>query len=150
MAKPVHKPETLAKVERICDLMRLWKYDAKARKQLAGEWKCTEDWVTDLAAEARDKVLGEYDAGQMKLDAAMVLRRMMLESMTSDDPKERRNAIAAAETLAKLTGANAAQKIDATVTGDDSQLMGRLAALLAEGEEGEDPLPAEPGRETSH
>lgn len=131
--------ETELRIELICDLMRQWAYDKNARKRLAAEWSVSEDWVTDLAVVARDRVLGEYDPNQMKLDAAMALRMIMLQSMRSDDPKERSNAIKAADTLAKLTGANAPVKSEVKVSGDDQQLAGRLASLIAGGPSTEDP-----------
>lgn len=109
-----HTAETTLRIVRLTDLMREWKYDSKARKALALEWEVTEDRVTDLACEARDIVLAEFSADQVKLDAGQVLRKIMLSASAGANPQEVRNAIEAAKTLASLVGANAPAKNETT------------------------------------
>lgn len=109
-----HTPETNLRILRIVEMMREWKYNAKARRELASEWGVTEDWVTDLACEARDIVLAEFSADQVKVDAGQVLRKIMLSASEGANPQEVRNAIEAAKTLASLVGANAPAKSETT------------------------------------
>lgn len=113
MAEEKHTPETELKIAHIVAIMRERWFGDKDRRALAAQWKCTEGWVSEIAAWARNRRLAEVtDHDNIKATGGAALERIITDAMSSDDPKDRANAIKAIDVWSSVMGAGAAKKIE--------------------------------------
>jgi hypothetical protein len=108
---------TEARIAHIAGMMRrlAWRTGESA-PELAADWKLSRSAVEKLSAEASRRVRAELaDPGEVTTIVTSALARVLHDALAAGD---RRNAIRAAETWARIAGAVAPPRRDPLPTAD--------------------------------
>ncbi|HEU4728403.1 MAG TPA: hypothetical protein VFT22_10950 [Kofleriaceae bacterium] len=146
---PRHTAATEARLEHIAGMMRRLEWvTGESGPALAKQWNLSATRLAHLSAEASKRVRKELmDDQHVGATVGAALDTAIRGAVGERDWK---SVAQLAKVYADAAGVSAPQKIDANITGEDSELAGRLLSLIASSEEAEDSGEAEPGGTPPH